>query len=151
MEIPLMAVKCPRATLVASSFMTATVPKSEQHSRRGSFPLASLALLVTVFAAALACTDLGRWNRQYAWLSEHWPWRLVALLGGVGLFGGLIGIAHLFLAGVKGRARWIAPIAGVLAGEVGVLILVAPGPIWRTLFAISVMLGTTILLRLGAE
>jgi hypothetical protein len=123
---------------------------NEQHTR-GSFPLTSLALLITVFAAALACTDLSRWDQQYAWLSENWPWRLVAVFGGVGLFGGLIGVAHLFFAGVKGRARWIAPIAGVLAGEVGVLILVAPGPIWRTLFAISVLLCTTILLRLGAE
>jgi hypothetical protein len=122
-----------------------------EHRARGSFPLASLALLVTVFAAALACTDLGRWEQQYAWLSTNWPWRLVALLGGVGLFGGLIGVAHLFFSGVRGRSRWIAPIAGVLAGEVGVLILVAPGPLWRTLFAISVLLGTAILLRLGAE
>jgi hypothetical protein len=130
------------------------IPTANQHSprpARGSFPLASLALLVTVFAAALACTDLSRWDRQYTWLSENWPWRLVALLGGVGLFGGLIGVAHLFLAGVKGRSRWVAPIAGVLAGEVGALILLAPGPLWRTLFAISVLLGTSILLRLGAE
>ena len=75
---------------------------------RGSFPLASLGLLVTVFAAALACTDLERWEQQYAWLSQDWPWRLVALLGGVGLFGGLIGLAHLFFFASMGRARWIA-------------------------------------------
>jgi hypothetical protein len=118
---------------------------------RTSFPLASLALLITVFAAALACTDLTRWNQQYAWLSQDWPWRLVALLGGVGLFGGVIGVFHIFMSAAKGRARWIAPLAGVLAGQVGVLILVAPGPIWRTLFVIAVMLATTIVFRLGAE
>jgi hypothetical protein len=118
---------------------------------RSSFPLASLALLITVFAAALACTDVDRWRQQYAWLSQGWPWRLVALLGGVGLFGGLVGVVHMSVSAARGRARWIAPLAGVLAGQVGVLILVAPGPIWRTLFAIAVLLGTTIVLRLGAE
>jgi hypothetical protein len=69
----------------------------------------------------------------------------------VGLFGGLIGLAHVFFSPAAGRARWIAPFAGILAGQLGVLILVAPGPMWRTLFAITVLLGTTILLRLGAE
>jgi hypothetical protein len=118
---------------------------------RSSFPLASLALLITVFAAALACTDVDRWRQQYTWLSQDWPWRLVALLGGVGLFGGVIGVFHMFFSAARGRARWIAPLAGILAGQVGVLILVAPGPIWRTLFAIAVLLGTTIVLRLGAE
>jgi hypothetical protein len=118
---------------------------------RSSFPLASLALLMTAFAASLACTDVARWSQQYQWLSQNWPWRLAALLGGVGLFGGLIGLGHVFFAAARGRARWIAPLAGVLAGQVGVLILVAPGPMWRTLFAISVLLGTTIALRLGAE
>jgi hypothetical protein len=107
--------------------------------------------LVTVMAAALACTDFNRWNQQFAWLMEDWPWRVVALLAGVGVFGGLIGVAHLILSGVRGRSRWIAPLAGVLAGQIGVLILLAPGPLWRTLFAISVLLATTIVLRLGAE
>jgi hypothetical protein len=125
---------------------------SANHERtRGSFPLASLGLLMTVFAAALACTDLDRWEQQYVWLSQNWPWRLVALFGGIGLFGGLIGLAHVFFSSATGRARWIAPFAGVLAGQLGVLILVAPGPMWRTLFAISVLLGTTILLRLGTD
>jgi hypothetical protein len=125
--------------------------RSNLPGTRATFPLASLALLVTVLAAALACTDLGRLREQYVWLSISWPWRLVALLGGAGLFGGLIGVAQLFLSGARGRARWIAPIAGVLAGQVGALILVAPGPLWRTLFAIGVLLGATILFRLGAE
>ena len=127
----------------------ANMPASD-HAPAG-FPLASIALLVTVVAVALACTDLHRWHRQYRWLAEDWPWRLVALFGGAGLFGGLIGLAHVFLAAVSGRTRWVAPIAGILAGQIGALILIAPGPMWRTLFAISVLLVTTILLRLGAE
>jgi hypothetical protein len=131
--------------------MNEAAEHSNDQRARGGFPLASLGLLVTVFAAALACTDLNRWERQYAWLLEDWPWRLVALLGGVGFFGGLVGVAHVFFSPAAGRARWIAPIAGILAGLLGVLILVAPGPLWRTMFAIAVLLGTTILLRLGAE
>lgn len=125
--------------------------QTESIGPRGGFPLASLALLVTVLAASLACTDLGRWDQQVAWLEENWPWRLAALLGGVGLFGGVVGVIHLLFSAARGRARWIAPLAGVLAGELGVLILIAPGPLWRTLFAIAVLLVTTILLRLGAE
>ncbi len=117
----------------------------------GSFPLASLALLVTVLAAALACTDLNRLQQQYEWLKVWWPWRLVLLLGSAGVFGGIIGIAQLFLSGARGRARWVAPLAGVLAGQVGVLILLAPGPLWRTLFAIGVLLTATVVFRLGAE
>ena len=131
--------------------MRKTASQSGSQRARGSFPIASLALLVTVFAAALACTDFHRWDQQIAWLADDWPWRLVALLTGVGLFGGLVGVAHLFLSGARGRSRWIAPLAGVLAGQLGVLVLLAPGPMWRTLFAISVLLGTTIVLRLGAK
>ena len=118
---------------------------------QAGFPLASLALLATVFATALACTDLERWNQQYTWLSLNWPWRLVGLLGGAGLFGGLVGIGQLFFSGARGKARWVAPLAGVLAGQVGALILVAPGPIWRTLSAVAVLLVATILFRIGAE
>jgi hypothetical protein len=118
---------------------------------RGGFPIASLALLVTVLAAALACTDFQRLRAQYEWLSVSWPLRLVAVLGSAGLFGGVIGVTQMFLSGARGRARWVAPLAGVLAGQVGVLILLAPGPLWRTLFAIGVLLAATILFRLGAE
>jgi hypothetical protein len=131
--------------------MKPNVIESNSPATRSSFPIASLALLVTVLAAALACTDLDRLQKQYTWLEVNWPWRLVALLGGAGLFGGLIGVVQLFLSGARGRARWMAPLAGVLAGWVGVLILLAPGPMWRTLFAIGVLLGATILFRLGAE
>ncbi len=81
----------------------------------------------------------------------NWPWRLVALLGVAGVFGGLIGVGQLFFSGARGKARWVAPLAGVLAGWVGLLILLAPGPMWRTLFAIGVLLGATIIFRLGAE
>jgi hypothetical protein len=32
-----------------------------------------------------------------------------------------------------------------------VLILIAPGPIWRTTFAVGVLLAAAVLFRLGAE
>ena len=129
-----------------------SIPIQDDAGRsRGGFSLSSLALLVTVVAASFACLDLNRWNENYGWLSQNWPWRLVALLGLTGLFGGMLGVIHLFFLASSGRARWIAPLAGILAGQLGALILVAPGPIWRTLFAISVLLVTTVLLRAGAE
>jgi len=118
---------------------------------RGGFSLSSLGLLVTVFAASFACLDLARWNQHYAWLSQNWPWRLVALFGVSGLLGALVGVLHWFFLAPSGRARWIAPIAGTVAGQFGAVILVAPGPIWRTLFAIGVLLVAAVLLRAGAD
>jgi len=118
---------------------------------KSNFPLASLALLITVFASLLACTNIQRWREQYSWLSENWPWRLVALFGGAAIFGALIGIGFMFTSRMRWRARLLMPVAGILASEIGALILVAPGPIWRTIFAVVVLLGTAVLFRLGAE
>ena len=131
--------------------MSNSTTQTDENQLPSGFSLASLGMLVTVVAAAFACLDLERWQKQYALLSQDWPWRLVALLGAAGLFGGLIGVLHLFFLASSGRARWIAPPAGILAGVIGALLVVAPGPIWRTLFAISVLLLTTVLLRAGAE
>jgi hypothetical protein len=118
---------------------------------RAGFPLASLVLLVTVLASLLACADVDRWREQYSWLADDWPWRLVALFGGAGLMGGLIGCAYLFVGGVSWRTRLLAPIAGIVAAQIGVLILVAPGSIWTTIFAVGVLLACTVIVRLGAE
>jgi hypothetical protein len=118
---------------------------------KASFPLASLALLITVFASLLACADVQQWREHYDWLSVNWPWRLVALFGGAAIFGGTVGGLFMFSPKLKWRSRLLAPIAGILAGEVGMLILAAPGPIWRTIFAVLVLLSTAILFRLGTE
>lgn len=118
---------------------------------KSAYPLTSLALLVTMLACLLACTDLDRWREQYEWLKEEWPWRIVALFGGAGLFGGLIGVVYLFAASTSWRSGLLAVAAGVLAGEIGVLILVAPGPIWRTIFAVGVLVATAVIFRLDAE
>ena len=115
-----------------------------------SFPLASLALLITCFAALLACTDLDRWREQYVWLSQDWPWRMVALFGGAAIFGGIVGTCFMFTSKVRWRTRLLAPVAGILAAEIGTLILVAPGPLWRTIFVVMVLISTAILFRLDA-
>jgi hypothetical protein len=118
---------------------------------KSSFPFAALALLVTAFAALLVCADVDRWRDQYGWLSQDWPWRLLALFGGAALFGGLIGAVYMFASRARWRVRLLAPLAGILACEVGTLVLVAPGPLWRTIFAVGILVGTAILFRLGAE
>jgi hypothetical protein len=117
---------------------------------KSGFPLASLALLITVFAALLVCADVDRWNEQYAWMTEK-PWRAFAIFGGAALVGALIGVIFMFVTTLRWRARLLAPLAGIFAGELGVLILVAPGPIWRTIFAVGVLISTAIVFRLGAE
>jgi hypothetical protein len=115
---------------------------------KASFPLASLALLITGFAAFLACADVNRLREQYGWLSQDWPWRVVGLFGGAALFGAMIGSAFMLKYKARWRTRLLSPL---VAGLIGLLILVAPGPIWRTVFAVIVLLVTAILFRIGAE
>jgi hypothetical protein len=118
---------------------------------KSSFPFAALALLVTAFASLLVCADGDRWQQQYGWLSQQWPWRMLAVFGGAALFGGFIGLGYMLFSRASWRVRLMAPVAGILAGEIGILLLVAPGPIWRTIFAVSILVGTAVLFRLGAE
>jgi hypothetical protein len=73
------------------------------------------------------------------------------VFGGAALFGGFVGMMFMFKAKMSWKSRMLAPIAGILAGEIGALILVAPGPIWRTTFAVLVLLLTAVIFRLGAE
>lgn len=130
----------------------------------GGFSLASLALLIAVVATMLASADAELWQKQYRWLTESRPlaplasmWifvtvRPATLLFAGGVFlGGLIGLVHWFLDGFRWRTLLIAPLSGALAGCIGILILVAPGPFWRTLVSIVVLLMMTNLLRLTAE
>ena len=118
---------------------------------KAGFPLASLALLVTVLACLLASADIDRWHKQYAWFAENGPWRLVAIFGAAGVFGGFVGFVYMFGGHVGWRARKTAPLTGILAGATGVLILLAPGAMWRTILAVSILLTTVVLLRLDAD
>jgi hypothetical protein len=118
---------------------------------KSNFPLASLALFVTVVACLLACTDVDRLQTQFYLLTARGPMPAVLTFGGGALFGGLIGLIYLIAGRGSWRARLLSPLAGLFAGVIGVLILLAPGPVWRTTFAVGVLLGAAVLFRLGAE
>ena len=115
------------------------------------FPLASLALLITAFASLLACVDFDRWRQQVAALSAGGMWRVWLVFGGAGAFGGIVGLLFALFRRTNWRTTFVAPFVGILAGEIGVSILVAPAAVWRTIIAVSVLLGTVILLRLDAD
>ncbi len=115
------------------------------------FPIASLALLITTCACLLASADIKRWHEQARELSANGSWLFVILIGTAGLIGGIIGLISLFFSRSKSRLRLLLPGAGMLAGEIGLFILMAPGPIWRTIFVVGILLGAAILLRLDAD
>jgi hypothetical protein len=115
------------------------------------FPFAALALLITGFACILVSTDVDRWREQYEWLSQNWPWRMLGVFGGAAFFGGLIGIGFMFTSKTRMRVRLLAPVAGILAAQIGALILMAPGPIWRTIVGVVVLICTATLFRMDAE
>lgn len=118
---------------------------------RAKFPIASLALLTTAFACLLVSADTDRWREQYAWLSEEWPWRMLALFGGAAILGALVGAGYMFTSKTSWRARLMAPVAGILAAHIGALLLVAPGPIWRTILGVAVLISTATVIRIDAE
>lgn len=121
-----------------------------RHASSG-FPLASLALLMTAFACLLACVDIDRWHKQYDAMYAADPWRLVLVFGGAGIFGGIIGLFFALLRRSSWKTAFFAPFVGIVAGEIGVSILLAPGAVWRTIIAVTVLLVTVILLRLDAD
>ena len=75
----------------------------------------------------------------------------LGLFGGAAIFGALIGAGFMFTSKTRWGARLLAPLAGILAAEVGVLILVAPGPFWRTVMGVVVLICTATVFRIGAE
>ena len=118
---------------------------------RAGFPLASLALLVTVLACLLASADVDQWRKQYAWFVENGLWKLVAIFGAAGVFGGIVGVIYMFSGSAGWRTRRLAPFTGVLAGAMGLLILLAPGEMWRTILSVSILLTAAVLLRLDVD
>src|SRR4051794_28465900 len=118
---------------------------------KGGFPIAALALLVTVFACLLVCADIPRWHQQYRVLTANGSWWLAILLAVAGVVGAVIGFIRALVSRSGWRMRILAPIGGMLAGEAAVFVLIAPGPIWRTIFAITVLLGAAVLFRLDAD
>ena len=133
--------------------MLGTDSTAEQSPRRraAGFPIAALALLITTCACLLASADLKRWHEQYRMLSANGSWWFIILVGVAGLIGGFVGLISLFFSRTSWRVRLLAPPAGILAGETGLFILLAPGPVWRTIFAVAVLLGAAILFRIDAD
>jgi hypothetical protein len=115
------------------------------------FPIASLALVITTCACLLASADIKRLQEQYRELSANGSWWFIILVGAAGLIGGVVGFVSLFISRTSWRVRLFALPAGIVAGETGLVILLAPGPIWRTMFAIVILLGAAILFRLDAD
>jgi hypothetical protein len=99
----------------------------------------------------LASTDITRWHEQYRTLSADGSWWFVILVGAAGLIGGFIGLIGLIFSRTNWQVRLLAPLAGILAGETGLFIMLAPGPIWRTIFAVGILLGASVLCRLDAD
>jgi hypothetical protein len=131
---------------------TAQQPARRLASSRGKsgFPLASLALLITALGSLLACVDVRRLRDQIAWLDTNLS-EGVAWIAATGIFGAVVGFVYLFASGFTWRKLFVAPLAGVVAGELGLMIMVAPGPMWRTIFAISILFVSAIIFRIGAE
>jgi hypothetical protein len=121
-----------------------------QRSRAGS-PIAALALLMAVFGCLLGSADIHRWLELYHELNAPGSWWFVGLTIGAGVVGGAIGIIGIFLSRSSWRMRLLALPAGILAGEIGLFMLLATGPIWRSLFAIAVMLVAALIFRLDAD
>jgi hypothetical protein len=76
---------------------------------------------------------------------------MIGLFGGAAVFGALIGAGLMLTSKSRWRARLLLPVAGILAAEIGAMILVAPGPLWRTIVAIVVLICAATLFRLDAE
>jgi hypothetical protein len=118
---------------------------------QSGFPISALGLLVTVFACLLVCADFPRWHEQYRALTANGSWWLVALVAVAGVVGAVIGLVRAIVSRSGWRMRLLAPVGGMLAGEAALFILIAPGPVWRTIFAITVLLGAAVLFRIDAD
>ena len=86
----------------------------------------------------------------FYWLANN-SWTFVILVAVAGTIGGLVGLLSLFVSRGSWRVRLLAPLAGILAGETALFLLLAPGPVWRTIFAIGVLLAAAIVFRLDAD
>src|SRR3954467_7831256 len=90
---------------------------------QGGFPIASLGLLVTVFACLLVCADTARWQEQYRMLTASGPWWLALLIAVAGILGGIIGLVRALISRASWRMWVLAPLGGIVAGEVALFVL----------------------------
>src|SRR3954468_6476474 len=104
--------------------MPAENPIEQPVSQRsqGGFPIAALGLLITVFACLLVCADIPRWNEQYRELTATGPWWLAILVAIAGTVGAMIGLVRALVSRSSWRMRVLAPLGGMIAGEVALLV-----------------------------
>ncbi|MFO0791307.1 MAG: hypothetical protein U0805_17750 [Pirellulales bacterium] len=79
------------------------------------------------------------------------PFWLIALFAAAAVLGAFIGMISL---GRRARSWWlffVSPFIGMLAGEVSLVILLAPGALWRTVVAITVLLAAAICIKITAD
>jgi hypothetical protein len=115
------------------------------------FPLASLASMIAAFAVALVSIDFQEVAANYNWLIDEYGVPQFAPVLGMGLFGAIVGFLHLFAYKFRWGTLMIAVMSGAIAGQLGLVILLGQGPVWRTLLAIGVFLAATTVLRISAE
>ena len=106
---------------------------------------------MAVFGCLLGSADIRRWVELYHELNAPGSWWFVGLAIGAGIIGGAIGLVAMFLSRSGWWMRLLALPAGILAGQIGLFMLLATGPIWRSLFAIGVMLVAALIFRLDAD
>jgi hypothetical protein len=84
-------------------------------------------------------------------LTASGPWWLALLIAVAGILGGIIGLVRALISRASWRMWVLAPLGGIVAGEVALFVLLAPGPVWRTIFATAVLIGASVLFRLDAD
>jgi hypothetical protein len=131
--------------------VTEPIDPHRPSAAKGGYSLASLALMVTVFAMLFASANFNPGGEQLAKLLQDGSWRLWGLLAGAVMVGAFVGLAHVLVHRFSWRALLFATISGGLAGGLGAMLLAAPGSIRQALIAVVVILGTTIVFRLGVE
>jgi len=119
-------------------------------SRAGS-SIASLALLMAVLGCVLGSADMHRLHERFERLNASGSWWLVGLVIAAAVFGGAVGIISMLVSRLSWRLRLLAIPAGILTGEIGLFMLLATGPIWRSLFAVGVMLVAALIFRIDAD
>jgi hypothetical protein len=119
-------------------------------TKRG-FPLASLVLLATALAVCFTCTDVSGWSERWGRITPSAAFQLFGLFVAAALVGAVIGA----ILGLSNPSRWrgvlFGFIGGTIAGDVALLILLAPAPPIRSLTAVAVLIATAILVRWSAQ
>ena len=117
------------------------------HDERSGFPLATVVVLVTFVACALACVDAGTIGTAMPGQSAD-DWAEVALGSAISaIIGGLVGLAIGWRHRRRFRGAILGFVPGSCAGVFLVALVIAPAPPPRVIAATGVLLLTTVVLR----